>query len=120
MISKRIIGYLKIVDFEVLKNKTKQFTWSGHGEEKVDGPTLLWLLLQMCNPYTRVCVAELKDDLRKATPAKFQHNVKALTNYMSSKYRNIQEKGQNHEECILDLFNDLDTVSNSVFWHTQI
>ena len=115
MIAKRIVGYLKTADYEVLKNKSKQFTWSGHGDEEIDGPTLRWLLLQMCNPSTRVGVAELKDDLRKATSAKFQHNVKELTDYMSSKYRNIQEKGQNHEDYILDLFNALDMVPNSDF-----
>ena len=115
MIAKRIIGYLKTADYEVLKNKAKLFTWKGHGEEEMDGPTILWLLLQICNPSTRVGVAELKDDLRKATLAKFQNNVKLLTDYMSSKYRNIQEKGQSHEDYILDLFNALASVPNSDF-----
>ena len=71
MIAKRIIGHLKTADYEVLKNKAKQFTWKGHGEEEIDSPTILWLLLQICNPSTRVGVAELKDNLRKATLAKF-------------------------------------------------
>lgn len=35
--------------------------------------------------------------------------------YMSSKYQNIQEKGENHEDYILNLFNALDTVPNSDF-----
>ena len=35
--------------------------------------------------------------------------------YMSSKYRNIQEKGQTHENYVLDLFNALSTVPNSDF-----
>ena len=63
MIAKRIIGYLKAADYEVLKNKAKQFTWLGHRDEEIDGPTILWILLQICNPSTQVGVAELKDDL---------------------------------------------------------
>jgi len=62
MIAKRIVAYLKTADYEVLKNKAQQFTWSGQGEEEIDGPTILWILLQICNPSTRVGVAELKED----------------------------------------------------------
>ena len=59
MIAKRILGYLKTADYEVLKNKARQFTWKGHGEEEMAGPTILWLLFQICNPSTCVGVAEL-------------------------------------------------------------
>ena len=34
---------------------------------------------------------------------------------MSSKYRNIQEKGQTHEDYLLDVFNALGTVPNIDF-----
>ena len=57
----------------------------------------------------------MKDDLRKATSAKFQNNVKTSTDYMSSKLQNITKKGQTHEDYILDLFNALATVPNSDF-----
>ena len=57
MIAKKIIGYLKTVDYEVLKNKASQFKWTGHGEGEIDGPAILWILLQICNPSTRVGVA---------------------------------------------------------------
>ena len=80
-----------------------------------DGPTILWLLLQSSNPSTRVGVSELKADLRQADSAKFKHNVKDLTDYMSSKYREIQEKEQQHQDYLLDLFNALKTVPNSDF-----
>ena len=86
MIAKRIVGYVITVDYEVLKNKVKQFTWSGRGYEEIDGPTLLWILLQTCYPSTRVGVAELKDYLRKVTSTKFQNNVKTLIDRMSSEF----------------------------------
>jgi len=81
----------------------------------VDGPTILWLLLQICNPSTRVGVAELKEDLRRTTSEKFQRNVKNMTDHLSSKFRNIREKGQTHEDYLPDVFNALATVPNPDF-----
>ena len=115
MIAKRIIGYLKLSDWEHLKNKSSKFTWSGHGDEEMDGPTILWVLLQTCNPSTRVGVSELKEDIRGATSAKFGHDIQKLTDFVSSKYREIREKGQTHEDIILDLFNAFKTVPNPDF-----
>ena len=115
MIAKRILGHMKPADYKILKNKEEKYKWSGNGKVEYDGPTILWLLLQSCNPSTRVGVSELKTDLREATSAKFKHNVKDLTDYMSSKYREIREKGQQHQDYLLDLFNALKTVPNSDF-----
>ena len=41
MIAKRIIGYLKLSDWEHLKNKASKYTWSGQGDEEIDDPTIL-------------------------------------------------------------------------------
>ena len=60
-------------------------------------------------------VSELKTDLREATLSKFKHNVKDLTDFMTSKYREITEKGQQHQDYLLDLFNALKTVLNADF-----
>ena len=115
MIAKRIIGYLKLTDWENLKNKSSKYTWSGHGDEEMDGPTILWILMQTYNPSTRVGVSELKEELRSATSAKFGHDIQKLTDFMSSKYRKIKEKGQRHEDMILDVFNAFKTVPNPDF-----
>ena len=115
MIAKRIIGHLKTADLEILKNQAAKYTWSNADKDELDGPTMLWLLLQACNPLTRVGVSELKTDLRNATSAKFQHDVKKLTDYMSSKCGEIEEKGQENQDYHLDLFNALQTVPNPNF-----
>ena len=109
------MNYLKSSDLEVLRNTHRQYTWSGNGIVEHDGPTILWILLQTCNPSTRVGVSELKEDLRQATSAKFKHDVRALTDYMSSKLRKIREKGQKHEDFHHDLFKALETVPNPDF-----
>jgi len=110
MIAKRIFGHLKTADFEILKNQASKYTWTNDVKEEMDGPTMLWLLLQSCNPSTRVGISELKTDLRNASSSKFQHNVKKLTDFMSSKYREIEEMGQEHQDYHQDLFNALHTV----------
>ena len=115
MIAKRIMNYLKSSDLEVLRNKQAMYTWSGNGLVEHDGPTILWILLQTCNPSTRVGVAELKEHLRKATSAKFKHDVRTLTDYMCSKLQKIREKGQRHDDFHHDLFKALETVPNTDF-----
>ena len=110
MIAKRVIGHLKTLDFEILKNNASKYTWSNDTKDEMNGPTIIWILLQACNPSTRVCIFELKTDLRNANSAKFKHDVKKLTDYMRSKFREIEEKRQTHEDYQLDLFNALQTV----------
>ena len=115
MIVKRIIGRLKTADLEILKEQATKYTWSNDDKEEMDGSTMLWLLLQVCNPSTRVGLSELKTDLSNASSSKFQHDVKKLTDYMTSKYRKIEEEGQQHQDYQLDLFNALQTVPNPDF-----
>ena len=115
MIAKQIIGYLKLSNWENLKNKSSKYTWTGQGDEEIDGPAILWILMQTCNPSTRVGVSELKEELRSANSAKFGHDIQKLTDFMSSKYREIKEKGQTHEDMILDVFNAFKTVPNPDF-----
>ena len=81
----------------------------------MDGPTILRILMQTCNPSTRVGISELKEELRGANSAKFGYNILKLTDFMSSKYREIKEKGHGHEDMILDVFNAFKTVPNPDF-----
>ena len=81
----------------------------------MDRPTMLWLLLHPCYPSTSVDVLELKTDIHNATLSKFEHYVKRLTDYLSSKNREIEEKGQTHQDRHLDLFYALQTVPDSDF-----
>jgi len=115
MIASGLMGYLKPADFEIMKNKESKYMWSGNGLEAFDGPTILWLLLGISNPSTRAGVSQLKADIRNATSEKFKHNVRELTDYLSSKYREILERGQHHDDFLYDIFNALETVPNPHF-----
>ena len=92
MIAKRIIGHLKTSNFEILKKHASKYTWSNDTKNEMDRPTMLWILLQACNPSTRVGLSELKTDLRNANSAKFKHDVKKLTDYMRSKSEKLKKK----------------------------
>ena len=117
MVAKRIENSITAASWKTLMLKKNEFTWknTATGEVHIDGGTLMFILLTKINPTTRVGVSELKTDLREATSAKFKHNVKDLTDYLSSKYREITEKGQQHQDYLLDLFNALKTVPNADF-----
>jgi len=104
MIASRIMGYLKPSDFDILKNEESKYLWTGNGIEAYGGPTILWILFGISNPLTRVGVSELNADISNAASEKFKHNVRELTDYLSSKYREIIERGQRHDDFLYDIF----------------
>ena len=103
MIATRIMGYLKQLDFEILKNKESKYL--GLGMEAYDGPTILWILFGISNTLTRVEVSELKADIKNATSEEFKYNVRDLTDYLSSKCRIIIERGQRDDDFFYNIFN---------------
>ena len=116
MIAKRVRGYRKKDDIEVLKTNRDTISWKGtNGIVEEDGLTILWLFLNQCNPSTRVGVSELQEDLRRTTSAKHKHNMKKLTDYMGKKYREILDRNHTHEDYLPDLSNALATVPNESF-----
>ena len=117
MIVKWIKGYLKASDWDTLQNDSSGYTWWSATGDEMDGPTIIWLLLQSCSPSTRVGVTKLKDQMRSATSAQHKHNIKDLTDYMKTKYRAIIEKGQNHDtdDYVRDIYKALKTVPNPAF-----
>ena len=50
-----------------------------------------------------------------AHSSKFKHNVKELTDHLSSKYQAIIDKDHKHEVYMLDLFDALGTVLHPHF-----
>ena len=61
MIAKRIKGYLKAADWDTLQNDSSVYTWWSPTGDEMDGPTIIWLLLQSCSPSTCIGVTKLKD-----------------------------------------------------------
>ena len=115
MIAKRIKGYLKLSDWNTLKNQADKFTWTSAEGDEYDGPTMLWILINVVNPEIKVTVNDLKKQITTARSKMFGHNIKKLTDFMSTKLREIKEKGGSHEDFLLHLYEALESVPNDDF-----
>ena len=78
-------------------------------------PTMIYLLFKSTNPDTSIGVYNLKDEIEKATLAKFDSNVKDLLYDMSSYYSIIIDKVERHEYYVCHIFRALFTGPNSTF-----
>ena len=68
---------------------------------------MFYLIFERINPSTRIGVSNLKDEIEKATLAKFGNNVKDLLDNMSSNNYIIKDKGEIYEGFVKHIFRDL-------------
>jgi hypothetical protein len=116
IIGLRIIKSLNKTSLASLKLKESKYLWiSDTGEEFYDGPTMLQICVEKVNPNTRVGVADLKETLRNVKLANFSHNVRDMTDQMTSVYDDIIQRGFTHEDFILDIFRALLSGKNDIF-----
>ena len=76
---------------------------------------MFYLIFERINPSTRIGVSNLKDEIEKATLAKFDNNVKDLLDYMSSNYSIVIDKVEIHEDYVRHIFRALLSGPNSNF-----
>ena len=119
MIAKRIENSISESSWKTLMLKKLAFTWTDTttGTVHLDGPTMLYILLSLVNPTTRVGVSELKKLIMKATLPAFKHNVIDMLDDMASNYSRILELGGTHEDYLMNIFDALLTTTNIVFEH---
>ena len=117
MISKRIENSISESSRKNLMLKKAAFTWKNttSGTIHHDGPTMLYMLLSLVNPTTRVGVSELKKLIMRATLPKFDHNVINMLDDMASNYNRILELGSTHEDYLMQLFEALLTTHNTIY-----
>lgn len=116
MIGLRIIGSLTTKGFDSLNINKSQYIWTdAQGQSYYDGCVILFLILQHCNPSTRVGVSDLKQTIRACTLPKFNHNVTEMTNKMIECRNEIQARKFTHDDMVLDLFAALLTSKNEEF-----
>ena len=72
----------------------KEYEWTDAGGIIMnDLPTILYPLFKIIEPYTRIGVSNLKDEIEKETLATFINNVKYFLDDTSSSYSIIVDKG---------------------------
>ena len=116
MIGLRILGSLDKASLKSVKMKEKMYLWQNSaGERFYDGPTMLQICIEKVSPSTRVGVSQLKETLHNIKASSFGYNVCDLPDKMDVTYREILQRGSTHDDYIMDVFNALLTVKNSIF-----
>ena len=71
-----------------------EYEWTDSGcVTRNDGPTIIYLLLKIINPDTRIGVYNLKYEIEKANLDKFGNNVKDIIDETYENYSIIIDKG---------------------------
>ena len=65
---------------------------------------MLYLILKIINPNTRIVVLNLKYEIDKSTLAKFLNFVKDILDDMSLNYSIIIDKGERNENYVRHIF----------------
>ena len=116
MIAKVINGHFTIASLTNLRNSSDKYRWKdANGQYFDDSPTMLKILLDDCNPSTRVGVEDLKKKIEGARLANFKHNVSKCMDYIKSNYKLILEAEATHDNIVRDIFNALLSTNNSNF-----
>ena len=76
---------------------------------------MIYLILKIINPVIRVGVSNLKDEIYKATIAKFVNNVNDLLDDMYSAYYIIIDKGERHDYYVCHIFRTLLSGTSSTY-----
>ena len=76
---------------------------------------MLYFIFKNTNRATSIGVSNLKDEIEKATLAKFSNNVQYLINDMSSNYFIIIDKLELHKDYVCYIFRDILSGPNSDF-----
>ena len=116
MIGQRIMGSLTAKAKKTLMTRSKDFTWTtAEGQETLDGPTILQIIVEGVKPSTRVGISNLKDKIKVARLAGHDHNVKELCDHLRVVYGEIVEQNGSHEDMVKDAFDAILSGTNEEF-----
>ena len=116
MIAKAMEGSITKAYLKKLRLRQGGYAWAeAGGLIRNYGPTIIDLLLKIIKPATRIGVSNLKDEIEKATLAKFGNNEKDLLDYISSNFSIIIDKVERHKDYVRHIFRDIFSGPNSTF-----
>ena len=116
MISKAIKGYFNHTTISKLENQSSKYRWiDANGQFFDDGPTMLKLLMDECNPSIRVGVESLKLKIENTRLQQHNNDVSKCMQSIQTNYRLILEAEGTHDNLIRDVFNALLSSNNTNF-----
>ena len=101
IITKSIEGHFTNSTLTALRNSKDKYQWiDSNGHVFNDGPTMLFILMGICNPTVRVGVESLKKKIEAARLPAFNHDVSRCMDYMVTNYNLIIEQEETHDNII--------------------
>ena len=118
MISKAIEGHFGSNALTTLRNQKEKFRWTdSRGQIFNDGPTMLKILVDICNPTVRVGVETYKKKIENTRLNQYSHNVSSCMESIVTNYNMILEQEGSHDNIIRDIFNALLSTTNTQFYN---
>lgn len=98
MITRRIEGYLDEASLDTLMIKKRDFSWTDltTGSIKLDGPTMLQIIIQGISPTTRDGVSDFKKSIQNFKLSMFDNSVKDILDDMYANYQEIIVHSHTH------------------------
>ena len=116
MIATRLLGIFTRESLKKITTKSHEYNWTDtDGQVHQDGPTILFLIMQIINPTTVVGVSGLKMSIQNSSLNKHNHNVLDMFTKMEEDYQSIIGQDATHDDYLLHLFNALETSKNTKF-----
>ena len=97
-------GFSKVIQG---KKDEITFTCPATGNEKIDGPCLLYLLFDRVDPSLVVSMESLREQIETAKLHKFKNNVDELLSYIEERYEKILDNSATCESILRYTFNAL-------------
>ena len=116
MISQALEGHCNQVSWNKIMNKKKYFTWyETSGEIFYDGLMICKIVMDICNPETKVGVQVLRNKIAETKSATFKHKIPDMLEHIKSTMDLIEEMGETHDNLLKDTFGALLTAPNTRF-----
>ena len=108
MIDKEYEGSINNNSLKKIRLNWREYGWDDSGDLiRNDGPTMLYLLFKITNPYKRIGVSNLKYKIDKSNLEKFGNNVKYIFDEIYYNCNINIDKGERHEDYVSHIFRDI-------------
>ena len=90
------------------------FSWTdANGDMYYNGVMILFLVMDIVNPTTKVGVQNLRNKIEKGNSALFRHDISEMLKYIKSQYYLIMEIGETHYNLLINTFDAILSALNT-------
>jgi hypothetical protein len=116
IIAKALYAHLSSASIKSLELEKSKFIWTdGDGNQKMDGPTIIKLILMKLAPSTVLGVQKLREKISSAKLKDFQYDVHAMLDSIQASYDEIISQGGSMDTFTTSVFESLLSGSDTIF-----